>query len=215
MDIKNLTAEERAQLRAQFEAEEQADVARIRKEREDYKNMVDVFVASNIKKLQSASAMLLKVKEEVFSEAATLIDMKNELFKVKSDRRSDTFTTQDGTMSIMLGNRVNEGWDDTANAGISKVKDYLSSLARDEETGDLVDMVMSLMAKDHKGNLKASKVLELEKIAAKRGNKTFLEGVEIIKQAYRPVPSCEFIEARVKDEKGNEVKLPLSLGALK
>ncbi len=215
MDLSKLTPEQRAELKAQIEAEEKAEKARVQQAREDYKQLVDGFVSAAVKKLQNFSSEMMRVKQEVFADAETLIKMKDELFKVKTDRRSDTFTTEDGTMSITLGNRVNEGWDDTVNAGIAKVREYLKSLAKDEATAELVDMVTGLLAKDRKGNLKASKVLELEKMASKKQDPTFMEGVNIIKQAYRPVESCQFIEASVKDERGNEVKLPLSLGALK
>lgn len=215
MDLSKLTAEQKAELRLQLEAEEKAEKARVQQSREDYKKLVDGFVSSNVKKLQNFSSEMMRVKQEVFADAEALIAMKDELFKVKTDRRSDTFTTEDGTMSITLGNRINEGWDDTVNAGIAKVKEYLKSLAKNEETGELVDMVMSLLAKDRKGNLKASKVLELRKMASKKQDPAFMEGVTIIEQAYRPVESCQFIEVSVKDERGNEVKLPLSLGALK
>lgn len=215
MDIQNLSPEERASLKAQLEAEEKATVAKIQQDREDYKALVDAFVAGNIRKLQNLSSEMIRIKQEVFADAEALVDMKNDLFKVKTDRRSDTFTTQDGTMSLTLGNRTNEGWDDTVNAGVAKVREYLGSLARDDNSAALVETVMGLMAKDRKGNLKASKVLELEKLAVKTADPQFLEGLAIIKQAYRPMPSCQFIEVSLKDEKGNEVKLPLSLAAMK
>lgn len=215
MNIKDLSPEARAELKAQLEAEEKLEAARIQQNREDYKSLVDGFVRANIKKLQNLSSEMMRVKQEIFADAETLVSMKNELFKVKIDRRSDTFTTSDGEMSIILGNRQYEGYDDTVNAGIAKVKDYLATLARDDNSAALVDTVMGLMAKDRKGNLRANKVLELEKLAIKTQDETFLDGIAIIKQAYRPVPSCQFIEASTKDEKGNETKLPLSLAALK
>lgn len=184
-------------------------------DRETYKTLTDKFVTTNIKKLQNLSSQMMLVKQEVFRDADLLINMKDELFKTKVDRRSNTFTTQDGLMSITLGNRVNEGWDDTVNAGIAKVKDYLASLAKDDDTAALVETVMGLLAKDRKGNLKASKVLELEKLAQKKQDEMFLDGIAIIRAAYRPEPSCQFIEVTLKDENGNEIKLPLSLAAMK
>lgn len=48
---------------------------------------------------------------------------------------------------------------------------------------------MGLLSKDRKGNLKAQKVLELEKLAVKSGDEDFLDGIKIIKDAYRPVPT--------------------------
>lgn len=214
MDITKLTSEQRAELKAQLDAEDKAAKAKVQQDREDYKHLVDAWVRSNVRKLQNFSSVLVKIHEEIFTDAETIIDEKNKLFKVKTDRQSDTFSTEDGTMSITLGNRINEGWDDTVNAGIAKVKEYLKTLARDANSAALVDTIMGLIAKDRNGNLKASKVLELEKLAIKTQDPVFLDGIAIIKAAYRPVPSCQFIEVTLKDEKGNEVKLPLSMAAI-
>ncbi|EIY67849.1 hypothetical protein HMPREF1069_00757 [Bacteroides ovatus CL02T12C04] len=215
MDYEKLTEKEKAELRAKLEAEDKAKKQKQQEDRETYKTLTDKFVTTNIKKLQNLSSQMMLVKQEVFRDADLLINMKDELFKTKVDRRSNTFTTQDGLMSITLGNRVNEGWDDTVNAGIAKVKDYLASLAKDDDTAALVETVMGLLAKDRKGNLKASKVLELEKLAQKKQDEMFLDGIAIIRAAYRPEPSCQFIEVTLKDENGNEIKLPLSLAAMK
>lgn len=214
MDITKLTKEEKAALKAQLEAEEKAEKARVQNERDTYKELVDAAVRSNVRKLQELSAEMGRVKAEVFGEFAALIRTKNELFSTKMNRQSDTFTTQDGTMSITLGNRVNEGWDDTVEAGIAKVKEYLATLARDENSAALVETVMGLLAKDRKGALKANKVLELERLAVKSRDAEFIDGINIIKQAYRPVPTCQFITVTVKDDKGVENKLPLSLSAM-
>ena len=215
MDYEKLTEQEKAELRARIEAEDKAKKQKQQEDRETYKGLTDKFVTTNIKKLQNLSSQMMMIKQEVFRDAELLIDMKDDLFKTKADRRSNTFTTQDGLMSITLGNRINEGWDDTVNAGITKVKDYLATLAKDENSAALVETVMGLIAKDRKGNLKASKVLELEKLAVKTQDEMFLDGIAIIKEAYRPAPSCQFIEVTLKDEHGTEQKLPLSLAAMK
>ena len=214
MDIRNLTKEEREELKAQLEAEEKAEKARVENEREEYKRLVDASVRSAVGKLQKLSDEMMRVKREVFEEFDTLIRMKNELFRVKLDRKTDTFTTGDGVMSITLGSRTNEGWDDTVEAGIAKVKEYLGTLAKDDNSAALVETVMGLLAKDRKGALKANKVLELERLAVKSQDKEFLDGIGIIKAAYRPVPTCQFISVETKDEKGNATPLPLSLSAM-
>lgn len=214
IDINNLTPEQKAQLKAQLENEEKAEKARVQNEREAYKQLVDGTVKKSVQKLQTLSAEMERIKQEVFAEFGTLISAKNELFKTKADRQSDTFTTRDGTMSITLGNRVNEGWDDTVEAGIAKVKAYLTTLAKDDNSAALVQTVMSLLAKDRKGALKANKVLELEKLAMTSQDPDFIDGINIIKQAYRPVPTCQFIQVELKDEEGKSRKLPLSLSAM-
>ena len=214
IDLKNLTPEQRAELKAQIEAEEKADKARVQNEREAYKSLVDQTVENAVKKLTKLSCEMERVKQEIFAEFSTLIKTKNELFKTKINRQSDTFTTTDGRMSITLGNRLNEGWDDTVEAGIEKVKEYLQTLAKDDNSAELVQVVMGLLSKDRKGALKANKVLELEKLAATSQDERFIDEINIIKAAYRPVPTCQFIQVDLKDEEGKTRKLPLSLSAM-
>ena len=155
-----------------------------------------------------------RLKNEIFSEFDSVIKMKEELFNVKIDRQTDTFTTSDSRKTLTIGNRINEGWDDTVEVGISMVKRYMNTMAKDENSAALVDTVMSLLAKNRKGALKANKVLELEKLANKTGDKDFIEAIRIIRDAYRPVPTCQFIEVELKDEEGNPVRLPLSMSAI-
>lgn len=214
MDLKNLTREEKETLRKQLDAERKAEESRIQAEREAYKELVDRFVREKLYLLRMLSDQMVSIKAEIFADAQTLIQTKNELFKAKSGRRSDTFTSSDGLCSISLGYRVYDGWDDTVEQGIAKVKNYLASLSKDDETAALVDTIMGLLAKDHKGSLKANKVLELEKLAIKSQDPEFIDGMSIIRQAYLAVPSCKFISVELRDEQGKSQKLPLSMSAI-
>lgn len=183
-------------------------------DREAYAKLKDETVREKFAELSQISEKMLQTKAAIFQGFDTIIDMKDELYTVKSDRNSDTFTTSDGSISIKLGNRTNEGWADEHEIGISKVKEFLKTLAKDANSAMLVDTVMGLLAKDRKGNLKASKVLELEKLATESGDPSFLEGIKIIKDAYRPQVSCQFIEVRYRDENDKEQSLPLSMSAI-
>lgn len=214
MDLSNLTKEEKEKLFADLKAEKQAEAEKKEQEREAYKNLKDEAVREIFEYLNEMSQKMIHLKGVVFSRFDTIIELKDDLFKSKSDRQSDTFTTEDGLISIKLGNRVNEGWDDTVEVGITKVKEYLRTLAKDENSANLVESVMRLIAKDRKGNLKASKVLELEQLAMRTKDENFQEAIQIIRSAYRPSPSCQFIEVKYKDENGKELSLPLSMSAI-
>jgi hypothetical protein len=214
MDITKMTAAERAELKAQLEAEERAE----KQKREDdvaaYKSAVDEFCRQKFSRLEALSEEMRRLKNEVFADAETLIQLKEELFKTKSDRHSDQFTTSDGRITLALGNRTNDGWDDTVEVGIAKVKEYLQSLAKDDDGAKMFEVVMKLLAKDRKGNLRAGAMIQLEQHARRFGDPLFIEGVEIIRQSYRPVDSCQFISASYKDDKGVRHTLPLSMAAM-
>lgn len=211
VDLNQFSPEELASLEVQMKERKEAEALRIQQERETYKSLKDEAIVTFFGKLQEISNLLISTKRDVFSGFDNIIDMKDELYKTKSDRQSDTLTTEDGKISIKLGNRVNDGWADTVDIGITKVKEYLRTLAKDENSADLLDTIMKLISKDRKGNLKASRVLELEQLAVKRNDPTFTEGINIIKEAYKPVPTCQFIDVKYRDENGKERSLPLSM----
>lgn len=214
MDITKMTAAERAELKAQLEAEERAEKQKREESIAAYKSSVDEFCRSKFSRLQALSEEMRRLKEEVFGDAETLIALKDELFRTKSDRHSNQFTTSDGKITVALGYRTNDGWDDTVNVGVDKVKTFIKSLAKDEDSAALTEMVMNLLAKDRKGNLKASRVLQLREIARKSGYPQLIEATDIIQNAYRPVDTCQFISVSYKDDKGVKQTLPLSLAAM-
>ena len=214
MDITKMTAAERAELKAQLEAEERAEKQKREESIAAYKSSVDEFCRSKFSRLQALSEEMRRLKEEVFGDAETLIALKDELFRTKSDRHSNQFTTSDGKITVALGYRTNDGWDDTVEVGVAKVKEFIKSLAKDDDSAALAEMVMNLLAKDRKGNLKASRVLQLREIARKSGYPALIEATDIIQSAYRPEETCQFISASYKDDKGVKHTLPLSMAAM-
>lgn len=214
MDISKLSKEERAAIKAQIDAEERAEAANLQRERQSYNAMRDEFVTRTFQSLKQLSGCMQEQKQTIFEESAELDTMQQRFFKVKLDRKSRTLTHSDGHISIKVGNRLNDGWDDSVEIGIEKVREYLATLATDEKSARLVNAITRLLAKDQKGTLKANKVLELEKMANESQDATFLEGLRIIKEAYRPIPTCQFVEVKYKDENDVEHSLPLSMSAM-
>ena len=214
MDITKMTPEERATLKAQLEAEERAESQKRQESIEAYKQSVDEFCKDVFGRMQRVSEMMRAEKERTFFASNILIEMKEQLFNTKQDRHSNQFTTADGKITVALGYRTNDGWDDTVNEGIAKVKEYLESLSATEEGAKAVSIIMKLLAKDKKGNLRASAMIQLEQEASKNGNPLFVEGVQIIRDSYRPVDSCQFISVSYKDENGVKHVLPLSLASM-
>ena len=139
------------------------------------------------------------------------LEMKAELFGVKDDQQSHTFTNSEGTMRITIGHYMLDNYRDTVNEGIAMVKEYIESQARDDASRALVKAILRLLSRDEAGNLKASRVLQLQKMAEETGNERFIEGVRIIQESYQPTPSKDYIRAAVRDESGTWVPIPLSM----
>ncbi|MEI3469553.1 MAG: DUF3164 family protein [Bacteroides intestinalis] len=205
MKTVEMTAEEQAEYaafkaaKAKKEAEERAKA-----EREQYKTMVDEEIENSIPVLQSISEQIKESKQKVLDNFKAILEMKGELFKtkIKDDQRWHSFTNSKGDKRITLGVYVTDGYRDTVEDGIAIVKEYISSLANNEKTETLVNMVLRLLARDAKGTLKASRIMQLRKFAQDTGDEGFLEGVRIIEESYQPEVSKQFIRAEMKNENG-------------
>lgn len=207
-----MTQQQRAELKAQLEAQEAAEKQKRTDDINAYKELVGEFCRTTKDRLMALSAEMRRHKDDVFKSVEDIIQMKESLFRTKIDRHSNSFSA-DG-ITVSLGRRTNDGWDDTVEVGIAKVKDFLSTLAKDDNSAKLYKAVMQLLSKDKKGNLKASAMLQLEKYAAEWNNPEFTEGVEIIRDSYKPVETCDFISVTYKDDEGKVHAIPLSLAAM-
>lgn len=210
MNLENMTAEEKEILKKQLLEEEKQKKVERKAKIEAYKNLVDETVINAIDKIKNISAQIMMSKKEVFDDFKSIMELKAELYGVKDNQQSHTFTTSDGKISITLGNRMLDSFDDTVHTGIEKVKNYIYRVVQDENS-QLLEIVNLLLKKDKNGNLKASRVMELERIAGNIDDAELSEGVQIIKEAWKPQKSKTFIEAYYKDENGNKINIPLSM----
>lgn len=209
-----MTAEEKAEFEAfQQEKARKAAEEKARKDRDVYKQMVDDELERSIPVLFGISGQIKESKQQVMDNFRAILEMKADLFKtkVKDDQRSHTFTNSTGDKRITLGVYVTDGYRDTVEDGIAIVKEYIESLANDEKTKSLVNMVLRLLARDAKGTLKASRIVQLRKVAMETGNERFMEGVQIIEDSYQPEVSKQFIRAEVKNDNGMWVAIPLGM----
>lgn len=181
-------------------------------ERDAYKKLVAETIPKALSRLQETSEMMQNAKTETFQLFETILDLKNQVYGFKEKQMSHTFSND--KEEITIGYRINEGWDDTVTIGIEKVQNYISSLSTSKETASLVKIVFNLLKKDAKGNLKGSRVLELQKLTKEFNNEDFTDGVEIIASAFKPVRSSWFIEACRIDENGVRTNIPLSMSSV-
>lgn len=208
-----MTLEEQIEFEA-FKEEQAAKRAKeqAKRDREAYKELVDEAIESAIPDLQSVSDCIKTVKQGVLEEFRRVVEMKSEVLKLKKDgQRTDTFTNSAGDKRIIIGVYTTDGYRDTVEDGIAIVKEYIEGLASDSKTRALVKMVLRLLARDAKGTLKASRIVQLRKLAEESGNERFIEGVQIIEEAYQPAISKQFIRAEIKNDNGAWVSIPLGM----
>lgn len=204
----DLTQFSPAELKAALKKQEEAKG----QDREAYKKLIAETVPTAIFKLAVASESLSNAKTEAFQLFENALKLKAEVFGIKEGQQSHTFSTDKG--EITIGYRINDSWDDTVNSGIAKVEQFITSLSKNEETAALVKMVFNLLKKDTKGNLKGSRVLELQKLTKDFSNEEFTDGVNIIAQAYKPRRSVWFIDASLIREDGSKTSIPLNISSV-
>lgn len=218
IDISKLSPEERLALLQNIPSEELKAAARAselskKEARETYKETVKEAIPAFINGLLNISSALSSAKLEIFEGLNILLEMKADVFGVKQGQQGHSFSDDQGN-GITYGFRVIDGWDDTVNAGIDKIKEVIDGMAKDENSAKLVTTINKLLKKDAKGQLKSSRVLELRQLAEEFNDDKFRDAVEIIQDAYKPVRSAFFIEAFTTNAMGKKEFIPLSLTAV-
>ena len=202
---KKMSVEMTAEEMAAFEeykarkAKEDAE-ARVEALRNNYADMSEAFINRTIKKLTPLSQKIRDKKAEVLDEFAALQKVKSELLGIngKEMPKSHQFTNKKGDKRITIGVYETDGYDDTVEEGIAIVKQCVEARAKDENSAQLVKMVMGLLARNAAGALKASRVGRLHKLADESGDQRFIEGVRIIEAAYRPNISRTYIRCEIR-----------------
>ena len=211
INLSDLTPDQRRQMMADLKAEEKAAEERRRTEIALYKGFASQTVVDCFPKLQAISANLAEEKKNIRETFATVLEMKAELYGVKDTQKSHTIMSEDGRYRIEIGANYTDNYDDTADAGVAMVKEYLSGLGDSDNAKQAVKLALSLLIKDKKGTLKASRIMTLRKHAQESGNAKFIEGVDIIMDAYKPIETKSYVRAEYKDANGKWVAVPLGM----
>lgn len=209
-----MTAEEMAEYEQFKRAKAATEAAERRKQnREAYAQLVDEQVVDAIGKLRALSEQISAVKQSVFDNFREVLDMKADVMGLtrENGQFSHTFTSSDGRFRLRLGVNTIDDYRDTVEDGITMVKQYIESLAKDDNSRALVNAVLRLLSRDQKGTLKASRVIQLKKMADETGNEQFIEGVRIIEESYQPSETRQYIRADYRDDNGAWKSIPLSV----
>ncbi len=212
-DVKVVMSAQEAKEYAAFKAAQAKKQAEIRRKSdlEVYNTLVDETIAEVFPELTQVSNAIRTGKLRCIEQFRQAIAMKNELYKVKTDQRSHTFTNSAGDRRVILGYYTLDNYRDTVEEGISMVREAIEALGKDEESRALVKAVLRLLSRDQKGTLKASRVLQLQRLAEESGNERFQEGVRIIRESYQPQTSKQFIRAEYKTVDGEWKSLSLGM----
>lgn len=211
-ELVKMTSEEREEFLAFRAAKLKKEAERkAQEDREAYKLLVEDSINEAFPRLWAVSESLVIEKQEVLDLFKKAIEMKASIFGVKSDQLSHTFSNLDGTRRITVGKYVTDNWADTVNEGITMVTEAIEGLGKDDNSKSLVRAVLKLLSKNNKGTLKASRVLQLRRMAEDSGIPRFIQGVQIIEESYQPVESKLFIRCEMRKDEGAWEQMPLGM----
>lgn len=211
MEQTKLTAEQRKEL-ARLKSLEKAEKEALQDERNTLKEMTDETVKEAFHIFEETSNVLSLTKGKVFGMFADIIELKKQVYKLSDEQYSHTFTSEDGRYRIIIGYHVVDSFDDTHVAGVDGVNRFLDSLADDNKSKMLVKMAKKLLSRDVKGTLNARKVMQLYQMAKESGYDEFVDSVQIIIDAYAPIKTKLYMQARYREVKDNAWKsLPLGI----
>lgn len=184
-------------------AQEREEAAR-KAQREEYAILVNNEVAAAVSQLAELSETMRMIKETIYGNFEAILKMKDEVMHLSREggQHTHTFTSSDSRYRITIGNRVVDDYRDTVEDGIAIVTRYLQSLAKDQDSEDLVKTVMHLLSRNKRGALQPSRVIQLRQLAERRKDDVLLEGVKIIEESYQPYASRTFVQAQVKEATG-------------
>lgn len=221
METKKTTVEMTAQEAEEFavfkaaQAKERAKREK-QEQQETYKKLVDETVANALHSIEELSGKMTQIKKQLFADFETVISLKNELYSgqkwLREDRITNSFTNQEGTKRVTIGYHTNDNYLDTYTEGVKMVEEYIASLATDENSMRLADMVRMLLRERGKsGQLKAQNVLRLQQMANESQNETFIEGIRVIMDAYSPIKTKRFIKVEKKGDNNEWIAIPTSI----
>ncbi|OXA83696.1 hypothetical protein B0A56_00825 [Flavobacterium columnare NBRC 100251 = ATCC 23463] len=183
IDLSQLTPEQRKELvndareLDRQEKETKADNVKALKE------LTEDFVKKHIDHLVEKHQSVEKVISELFHEYQFIRELKAETYGNKiNSQDSHTSTLADGSASITIGYNVTIGFDGTENEGVEKIKEFINSLASDDENvKKLTKMVNTFLKPNAKTKmLNPVKIIELSKLRDDFKSDEFNEGLEII-----------------------------------
>lgn len=215
MDEQNISAQELEEFRRY--KEEKAREEQRKALQSDYVDLVDNEIGAAYVQLSLLSTEMAQIKRAVFDNFRSVIEMKTELLGLGKEegQRTHTFTNSDSSLRLTLGNYTVDTYRDTVEDGIRMVTDYIESLAKDDASSALVSAVLRLLSRNKSGQIKASRVLQLRRLAEESGSEQFLDGVKLIEESYMPQVSKSFIRIESKDaETGEWQNIPLSLSGV-
>lgn len=188
LDIKNLSAEDRKNLKKQLAQEEKAEKEQKKGDIATLKELQNTFLEENIDSLVHRQGEMETLVTNLFGSFIDILALKANVYGLERlDQDSHTITTPDGNASITIGQNVNITFDGTEAAGVQKIMNYLTAISGNEDDEDMKKMsetVKLLLKPSMKTKmLNPAKIIQLNSMRNTYNSPEFDEGMDIIVNA--------------------------------
>lgn len=194
INLSQLSAEEKKALQRQWKEDERKEKEALKKSKETLQILTEEVVENNVDGFIAHQGAVEASILKLFKDAETIIEARGETFGLeKTEQDSHTLTKKDGSASIKIGWNIKPTFDGTESAGIQKIKEYMSSLAGDNENEKLLmDFLNIALKTDNQGNYNPKKVRELNTMRDRANSELFNDGMDIIDKALIDIRTSMF-----------------------
>lgn len=211
INLAELSPSERQQLIDEAKQLEKQEKAQKKEDIKTFKEISQDFVRANIDNLVNQHQRVHDFIVDLFKEYSHIKDLKAQIYGTeRNEQDSHTSTLEDGSASITIGFNVTIGFDGTESSGVEIIKEYINSLATDDENvKKLTKMVNTFLKPNAKtGMLNPSKIIELSKLRDEFNNEKFNDGLEIIFNAQQRRQNSMYVSGwKFIDQNGIPKKL--------
>ncbi len=211
--FQDLSPEQRTLFLQEAKALAKAEKAKKQDNYNAFKELTAEFIARNINPLLDLHTLNEKAILSLFKDFEPILAIRKDLY---GDKPQDSYTStlQDGSQSITIGYNVIISFDGTESEGVQKIKNYLGTLASDDDNAKKLSASLNLLLKPNgkTGMLKPNVVLQLKVLRDQYNNEDFDEGIEIIEKAQIFNRTTQYVRgwAYVNGQAGQRKKLTFS-----
>ncbi|GAQ15460.1 hypothetical protein MODO_3156 [Myroides odoratimimus] len=194
IDLGQLTSAQIKDLQQQIEAKRKEDTEREKRNKAALVDLTEDVVDKHIDNFVGLQGDLNRSILNLFDDAKAIIDARAEVYgNKKRDQESHTLTKRDGTASIKMGWNIKPTFDGTESEGIAKIKEYMSSLAGDEQNEKIMmEFLNTFLKTDAQGNYNPQLVRKLNEKREVANSKLFDDGMDIIEASIVDIRTSMF-----------------------
>lgn len=188
IDLKSLSAEQKAFLKKELAQEAKQDKEKKQGDIATLKILQNDFLEQNIDTLVNRQGEMEQLVNGLFTDFGDILNLKSQVYGLdRLDQDSHTITNPEGSASITIGQNVTITFDGSESAGVQKIMDYLTAISgnqANEENENMIKMsetVKLLLKPSLKTKmLNPAKIIQLNAMRSTYNSPEFDEGMDII-----------------------------------